>query len=52
MAKPTSDSSFTDDVATFYEATLVPLIFEPAARTTRGSCSALATTPPHPWRLT
>ena len=28
---PTSDSSFTDDVARFYEATLVPLIFEPYA---------------------
>lgn len=27
----TSDSSFTDDVARFYEATLVPLIFEPYA---------------------
>ena len=26
-----SDSSFTDDVARFYEATLVPLIFEPYA---------------------
>ena len=28
MSKRTSDSSFTDDVARFYEATLVPLIFE------------------------
>ena len=26
-----SDRSFTDDVAKFYEATLVPLIFEPHA---------------------
>ena len=31
MTKPTSDSSFTDDVAAFYESTLVPLIFEPYA---------------------
>lgn len=28
MTKPVSDSSFTDDVARFYESTLVPLIFE------------------------
>ncbi|MDA1196254.1 MAG: class I SAM-dependent methyltransferase [Planctomycetota bacterium] len=31
MTKPASDSSFTDDVARFYESTLVPLIFEPYA---------------------
>jgi len=31
MTKPTSDSSFTDDVAKFYESNLVPLIFEPYA---------------------
>ncbi|MCP3920293.1 MAG: methyltransferase domain-containing protein [bacterium] len=31
MSKPNSDSSFTDDVARFYESTLVPLIFEPYA---------------------
>ena len=31
MAKPTSDSSFSDEVAKLYEATLVPLIFEPYA---------------------
>jgi ubiquinone/menaquinone biosynthesis C-methylase UbiE len=28
MGKPSSDTSFSDDVARFYEATLVPLIFE------------------------
>ena len=28
MAKPALDSSFTDDVAAFYDSTLVPLIFE------------------------
>lgn len=32
MTNPASDSTFTADVATFYEATLVPLIFEPYAR--------------------
>ena len=31
MTKPSSDSSFTDDVAGFYESILVPLIFEPYA---------------------
>ncbi len=31
MTKPGSDSSFSADVATFYESTLVPLIFEPYA---------------------
>ena len=30
--KPRSDTSFTDDVARFYESTLVPLIFEPYAQ--------------------
>lgn len=28
MTKPPSDTSFTDDVARFYESTLVPLVFE------------------------
>ncbi len=32
MTKPEIDSSFTTDVARFYEATLVPLIFRPYAR--------------------
>jgi len=32
MTKPASDSSFTTDVAEFYESTLVPLIFRPYAR--------------------
>jgi ubiquinone/menaquinone biosynthesis C-methylase UbiE len=31
MTKPTADSSFTEDVAAFYDSTLVPLIFEPYA---------------------
>jgi len=31
MAKPEIDSSFTDDVAAFYDSILVPLIFEPYA---------------------
>ncbi|MCP4201427.1 MAG: methyltransferase domain-containing protein [bacterium] len=31
MTKPKSDTSFTDDVAKFYESMLVPLIFEPYA---------------------
>lgn len=31
MSKPNSDSSFTNDVARFYDSTLVPLIFEPYA---------------------
>jgi ubiquinone/menaquinone biosynthesis C-methylase UbiE len=31
MTKSALDSSFTDDVATFYDSTLVPLIFEPYA---------------------
>lgn len=31
MTKPQSDSSFTDNVARFYDSTLVPLIFEPYA---------------------
>jgi ubiquinone/menaquinone biosynthesis C-methylase UbiE len=31
MTNPTSDSSFTDDVANVYESTLVPLIFAPYA---------------------
>jgi len=32
MTKPASDSSFTADVAQFYESALVPLIFQPYAR--------------------
>lgn len=32
MAKQGSDSSFTSDVAAFYESSLVPLIFQPYAR--------------------
>ena len=32
MKKPAIDSSFTTDVAKFYESTLVPLIFRPYAR--------------------
>jgi len=32
MTKPPIDSSFTTDVAEFYESTLVPLIFRPYAR--------------------
>ena len=31
MTEPTSDRSFTDDVASVYQSTLVPLIFEPYA---------------------
>ncbi|MEO8501281.1 MAG: class I SAM-dependent methyltransferase, partial [Vicinamibacteria bacterium] len=31
MTKPASDTSFTDDVARFYESNLVPLIFRPYA---------------------
>ncbi|MGI9263490.1 MAG: class I SAM-dependent methyltransferase [Gammaproteobacteria bacterium] len=31
MTKPKSDSSFTTDVARFYESSLVPLIFQPYA---------------------
>mgnify|MGYP002713204825 CR=1 FL=1 len=32
MTKPESDRSFTEDVARFYESTLVPMIFLPYAR--------------------
>ncbi len=32
MTKPPVDTSFTTDVAQFYESTLVPLIFQPYAR--------------------
>jgi ubiquinone/menaquinone biosynthesis C-methylase UbiE len=35
------DTSFTDDVAKFYEATLVPLIFEPYAEDLAGRARAL-----------
>ena len=37
----TSDSSFTDDVAKFYEAVLVPLIFEPYAEDLAARARAL-----------
>ena len=40
-SKPTSDSTFTDDVARFYEATLVPLIFEPYAKDLAARARAL-----------
>lgn len=39
--KPLSDSSFTDDVARFYESTLVPLIFEPYAEDLAARTQAL-----------
>ena len=42
MTAPTSDSSFTTDVARFYEATLVPLIFRPYARDLAHRARALA----------
>ncbi|MFQ5551694.1 MAG: class I SAM-dependent methyltransferase, partial [Gemmatimonadales bacterium] len=32
MTKPQVDTSFTSDVAQFYDSTLVPLIFQPYAR--------------------
>ena len=35
-SKGTSDTSFTDDVARLYEATLVPLIFEAYAEDLAG----------------
>jgi len=41
MTKPPSDSSFTDDVARFYEANLVPLIFEPYAADLASRAKAL-----------
>jgi SAM-dependent methyltransferase len=41
MTKPMSDSSFTDDVATFYESTLVPLIFAPYAKDLAARTQAL-----------
>jgi SAM-dependent methyltransferase len=44
MTKPASDSTFTDDVATFYESTLVPLIFEPYARDFAARVQALLPT--------
>jgi ubiquinone/menaquinone biosynthesis C-methylase UbiE len=40
-SKRTSDSSFTDDVARFYEATLVPLIFESYAEDLAARARAL-----------
>lgn len=39
--KRTSDSAFTDDVARFYEGTLVPLIFEPYAEDLAARARAL-----------
>ncbi len=44
MTKPASDSSFTDDVATIYESTLVPLIFEPYADDLAARAKALEPT--------
>jgi hypothetical protein len=42
---PAPDSSFTDDVARFYEATLVPLVFQILrTQASSGSCSNR----PHP----
>ncbi|MFQ5757925.1 MAG: class I SAM-dependent methyltransferase [Acidiferrobacterales bacterium] len=41
MTKPSSDSSFTDDVARFYESTLVPLIFESYAEDLAGRAQEL-----------
>ena len=41
MTKPKSDSSFTEDVAAFYESTLVPLIFERYAEDLAGRVRAL-----------
>jgi len=41
LTKPASDSSFTDDVARFYEATLVPLIFNPYAADLAARAQAL-----------
>jgi len=42
MTKPTSDTSFTSDVARFYESNLVPLIFEPYAHDLAVRAQALA----------
>jgi len=42
MTKPSSDSTFTSDVARFYDSTLVPLIFEPYARDLAGRANDLA----------
>ena len=44
MTKPASDSSFNDDVATFYQSTLVPLIFEPYAADLAARARALRPT--------
>jgi SAM-dependent methyltransferase len=41
MTKPKSDSSFTSDVAGFYESTLVPLIFQPYAEDLAARAQAL-----------
>ncbi len=44
MNKPTVDSSFTTDVARFYESSLVPLIFEPYAADLAGRAQAVEPT--------
>ena len=41
MSKPSSDRAFTDDIARFYEATLVPLIFESFAEDLASRAQAL-----------
>jgi SAM-dependent methyltransferase len=41
MGRPTSDSAFGDCVATFYQSTLVPLIFEPYAQDLAARAQAL-----------
>lgn len=41
VSQPTSDASFTADVATFYESTLVPLIFQPYAHDLAARVQAL-----------
>jgi ubiquinone/menaquinone biosynthesis C-methylase UbiE len=41
MTMPQSDSSFTEEVARFYESTLVPLIFEPYAEDLAARVQAL-----------
>ena len=50
MTKPPSDSSFTTDVARLYEATLVPLIFEPYADDLAERAKALESAPGPLWR--
>ncbi|MFN0008790.1 MAG: class I SAM-dependent methyltransferase [Planctomycetota bacterium] len=41
MTRPTSDSSFTDEVAIVYESSLVPLIFQPYANDLAARAQAL-----------